>query len=342
MGKPVTRGAAALHADHVRRRQPVVLVRQRRASGGPATCRASSARRPIGRAPVPNSELSPDGKLRGLHHATTTCGSATSTTGAGQAADDRRRQGLRLRHRQRRLDQQRSPGAQVVARLEEDRHLPAGSAQGRRDVSRQHRRRAIRRCRPGSIRCPATSMITMIERVDHRGRRAEGDPPARWARTSTARRSATTSSAAASGSTCSGVRTAARWRSSRRRATISRRTCASPTPATGAIRDVLEEKGETFLESGNGRVNWKYLPGSNEAIWFSQRDNWGQLYLHDLQTGKLKHPITSGEGNVTQLLRVDEADPHRLLPGRRQGARTRSVLPPLLSRRHGRQAARSC
>jgi dipeptidyl aminopeptidase/acylaminoacyl peptidase len=75
---------------------------------------------------------------------------------------------------------------------------------------------------------------------------------------------------------------------------------------TGAIREVLEEKGETFLESGNGRVNWRYLPGSNEAIWFSQKDNWGQLYLHDLQTGKLKHPITSGEGNVTQLLRVDE------------------------------------
>ena len=75
---------------------------------------------------------------------------------------------------------------------------------------------------------------------------------------------------------------------------------------TGVIRDVLEEKGETFLESGNGRVNWRYLPGSNEAIWFSQRDNWGQLYLHDLQTGRLKHPITSGEGNVTQLLRIDE------------------------------------
>ena len=41
-------------------------------------------------------------------------------------------------------------------------------------------------------------------------------------------------------------------------------------------------------------------------IWFSERDNWGQLYLYDLQTGKLKRQITSGEGNVTQLLRVDE------------------------------------
>jgi len=75
---------------------------------------------------------------------------------------------------------------------------------------------------------------------------------------------------------------------------------------TGVIREVLEEKGETFLESGNGKVNWKYLPGSNEAIWFSQRDNWGHLYLHDLSTGKQKYPITSGDGNVTQLTRVDE------------------------------------
>ncbi|HYB94042.1 MAG TPA: DPP IV N-terminal domain-containing protein [Vicinamibacterales bacterium] len=81
--------------------------------------------------------------------------------------------------------------------------------------------------------------------------------------------------------------------------------------ATGAIRDVLEEKGETFLESGNGRVNWRVLPGSNEAIWFSQKDNWGQLYLHDLQSGKQKAQLTTGEGNVTQLLRVDE--PARML-----------------------------
>lgn len=77
-------------------------------------------------------------------------------------------------------------------------------------------------------------------------------------------------------------------------------------PATGAVRDVLEEKVATFFESGNGRVNWRFLPASNEIIWFSQRDNWGQLYLYDLQTGKLKHQITTGEGNVTQLLRVDE------------------------------------
>src|SRR6185295_13010371 len=76
--------------------------------------------------------------------------------------------------------------------------------------------------------------------------------------------------------------------------------------STGRIREVLEEKAETFFESGNGAVNWRYLPASNEAIWFSERDNSGQLYLHDLRTGREKNPITTGEGNVTQLLRVDE------------------------------------
>jgi dipeptidyl-peptidase-4 len=75
--------------------------------------------------------------------------------------------------------------------------------------------------------------------------------------------------------------------------------------ATGEVHEVLEETVPTFFESGNGRVNWLFLPASNEILWFSERDNWGQLYLYDLN-GKLKNQVTSGEGNVTQLLRVDE------------------------------------
>ncbi len=75
---------------------------------------------------------------------------------------------------------------------------------------------------------------------------------------------------------------------------------------TGAVREIMDESAETFFESGNGRVNWRYLPNSNEVIWFSERDNWGHLYLYDLAAGQLKHKITTGEGNVTQLLRVDE------------------------------------
>ncbi|HXO00354.1 MAG TPA: DPP IV N-terminal domain-containing protein [Candidatus Acidoferrales bacterium] len=76
--------------------------------------------------------------------------------------------------------------------------------------------------------------------------------------------------------------------------------------ATGAVRDVLEETVATQFESGNGRVNWRYLPASNEIIWSSERADWSHLYLYDLATGKLKNQITSGDWAVTQLLRVDE------------------------------------
>jgi dipeptidyl aminopeptidase/acylaminoacyl peptidase len=75
---------------------------------------------------------------------------------------------------------------------------------------------------------------------------------------------------------------------------------------TGKVRDVIDEKVNTYFEGGNDRPNWRFLPASKEVIWFSERDNWGQLHLYDLETGKLKNRITSGEGNVSETLRVDE------------------------------------
>lgn len=77
-------------------------------------------------------------------------------------------------------------------------------------------------------------------------------------------------------------------------------------PETGAVRDVMDEKVETFFESGFGRVNWHLLSATNEIIWFSQRDDWGHLYLYDLETGQLKRQMTSGSWNVLQLRRIDE------------------------------------
>jgi dipeptidyl aminopeptidase/acylaminoacyl peptidase len=75
---------------------------------------------------------------------------------------------------------------------------------------------------------------------------------------------------------------------------------------TGKVRNVLSERAETFFESGQGRVNWRYLPKSKEVLWFSRKDDWGHLYLHDAGTGLQKNRITTGEGNVTQVLRIDE------------------------------------
>ena len=76
--------------------------------------------------------------------------------------------------------------------------------------------------------------------------------------------------------------------------------------ATGDVREVMTETAPKFYESGNDKVNWHSLPESNEILWFSERDNWGNLYLYDLTTGKLKNQITHGPGNVTQVLHVDE------------------------------------
>ena len=76
--------------------------------------------------------------------------------------------------------------------------------------------------------------------------------------------------------------------------------------STGDVRDVLEETSPTQIEAGTDQNNWHVLPASNEVIWFSERSNWGQLYLYDLTTGKLKRQITSGDGNVAQVLTVDE------------------------------------
>ncbi len=74
----------------------------------------------------------------------------------------------------------------------------------------------------------------------------------------------------------------------------------------GEVHEVLQETVDTFFESGNGEVNWHILPESNEVIWFSERDDWGHLYLYDLETGARKHQITAGDWNVLQVRRIDK------------------------------------
>ncbi|MFD1467004.1 DPP IV N-terminal domain-containing protein [Hymenobacter caeli] len=76
--------------------------------------------------------------------------------------------------------------------------------------------------------------------------------------------------------------------------------------ATGAVREVFTETVATQYESGQHAINWCYLPKTKEAVWYSERDNWGHLYLYDAASGQVKQQITKGDFVVTQLLRVDE------------------------------------
>lgn len=77
--------------------------------------------------------------------------------------------------------------------------------------------------------------------------------------------------------------------------------------ATGAVRDVLEETSPTQFEASpsGGAPNWRYLSGSNEFIWYTEKDGWGHLYLYDATTGKLKNQITTGDFAVWGIEDVD-------------------------------------
>jgi dipeptidyl aminopeptidase/acylaminoacyl peptidase len=76
---------------------------------------------------------------------------------------------------------------------------------------------------------------------------------------------------------------------------------------TGEVKTLFEEHANTQVGDASLPENlWRPLPASHELIWWSQRDNWIHLYLYDLTTGKLKNRITTGDGNVEDLVRVDE------------------------------------
>ena len=74
---------------------------------------------------------------------------------------------------------------------------------------------------------------------------------------------------------------------------------------TGNITSIFKENVETYYESGVRGENWKVLFETNEFIWYSEKDNWGHLYLYDLKTKKLKNQITNGEWLVRSLMHID-------------------------------------
>src|SRR5690348_13859242 len=76
---------------------------------------------------------------------------------------------------------------------------------------------------------------------------------------------------------------------------------------TGAVHTAFEFTAKDYYESGHGRVNWQYLPRTDQAIWPSEQNDWNNLYLYDLKTGKQVRPVTTGEGNVAEVLHLDRA-----------------------------------
>ncbi len=80
-------------------------------------------------------------------------------------------------------------------------------------------------------------------------------------------------------------------------------------PVAGS-RVLIEEKNQSPAPLHPGPIPFEpaiftILPEIEKLIWYSHCSGWGHLYLHDLATGTLTNPITSGDFVVTSLHGVD-------------------------------------
>ncbi len=73
---------------------------------------------------------------------------------------------------------------------------------------------------------------------------------------------------------------------------------------TGAVRIVLEERSDTFIDHSQKTVlHW--LDASGEFLWASERDGWNHLYRVNCKTGEMVQ-LTRGEWVVRRIEHVDE------------------------------------
>jgi dipeptidyl aminopeptidase/acylaminoacyl peptidase len=79
---------------------------------------------------------------------------------------------------------------------------------------------------------------------------------------------------------------------------------------TGASRNVIDEKSDTFIWSahmeniGLNAVNWFQKTG--EILYVTERSGWRHIELIDVESGKVKNAVTSGEYVVRGIDLIDE------------------------------------
>ena len=84
------------------------------------------------------------------------------------------------------------------------------------------------------------------------------------------------------------------------------------TVATGAVRNLIDEKSETFIWTTHTEElrldRWNWMEKTDEAIYVSERDGWRHLYLVDAQKDGVVSQITQGEWVVRGIEWIDEAN----------------------------------
>ena len=72
-------------------------------------------------------------------------------------------------------------------------------------------------------------------------------------------------------------------------------------PETGAARSAISEESGTGIDPSvwRGASNVRIFADETRAIWYSQRDGWGHLYLCDAESGALIRQLTAGSYEVS-------------------------------------------
>lgn len=79
--------------------------------------------------------------------------------------------------------------------------------------------------------------------------------------------------------------------------------------ATGDSRIAISEESKTGIDPSvwRGSSNVRVFADGTRALWYSQRDGWGHLYLYDADSGDLIRQLTAGAYEVSNVEHVDEA-----------------------------------
>src|SRR3546814_11945472 len=79
---------------------------------------------------------------------------------------------------------------------------------------------------------------------------------------------------------------------------------------TGIASTVIDDKATTCRYGPNTLMynvpNVRIVGDGAEAIWYSDRSGWGQLYRYDVQSGELLGKITDGSWMVFDIHHVDD------------------------------------
>ena len=74
--------------------------------------------------------------------------------------------------------------------------------------------------------------------------------------------------------------------------------------SSGEQRVVIREQAELYLDPGE--TFFRFVEGTGEVLWSSERDGWNHLYLYSQKSGHLENQVTQGSWVVRQIEHIDE------------------------------------